>query len=145
MMSLTTMNLIKMRMDMYLKKIILSIALLGTTMVYAIDAETNSTLIDMNTHPIAIDLGWLYLKPMSNNHTYAYYVAGTQPDYQNWHAQSVNPHYASALELGLRYTLKENQLNLAIDWLHLNSNDKAYKEGNQTINLANIEFDGPTL
>jgi hypothetical protein len=143
MMSLTTMNLIKMRMDMYLKKIILSIALLGTTMVYAIDAETNSTLIDMNTHPIAIDLGWLYLKPMSNNHTYAYYVAGTQPDYQNWHAQSVNPHYASALELGLRYTLKENQLNLAIDWLHLNSNDKAYKEGNQTINLANIEFTGP--
>lgn len=142
MMNLTTMNLIKMRIDMYLKKIILSIALLGTTIVYA-NTETNNTLTDINTHQLAVDLGWLYLKPMSNNHTYAYYVAGTQPDYQNWHAQSVNPDHSSALELGLQYTLKENQLNFAIDWLHLNSHDSASVDGNQTVNLANIEFTGP--
>src|SRR5437870_13498069 len=98
----------------YLKKVLLPLVLLNATIVCA--SETNK-------NPVAIDLAWLYLKPMSNNYTYAYYVAGTQPYYQNWHAQVVNPGYTSAFELGLRYAIKENQLTLFIDWLHLQSSD----------------------
>jgi len=94
-------------------------------------------------HQTAVQFGWLYLKPMSNNHTYAYDVSGSQPYFQDWHAQALNPPYSSAFELGLQYTLKEKPLAASIDWLHLNSNGSAYKQGNQTLNLVDIEFIAP--
>lgn len=119
---------------LFSKKIVLSIMLLSTTLAYA---------NEQNKNQVEVDLSWLYLKPGSNNHTYAYYVAGTQPYYQDWHAQAVNPNYTSAFELDLRYAVTENQLNMALNWLHLHSDDSASKQGNQTINVANIEFVGP--
>jgi hypothetical protein len=119
---------------MFLKKIVMLVALLSTTFAYA---------NEQNKNQVEVNLGWLYLKPMSNNYTYAFYVAGTQPDFQNWHAQAINPSYSSALELILRYSLKESQLNLSLDWLHLHSSDNASKQGNQTLQVANIEFVGP--
>jgi hypothetical protein len=122
-----------MRINAVLKQIVLSIALISTT-VYA---------NEQNKNQVEVDLGWLDLKPMSNNHTYAFYVAGTQPYFQNWHAQAVNPDYTSTLELALRYPLKENQLNFSMDWRHLRSNDNASKQGNQTTDVTNIEFVGP--
>lgn len=88
---------------------------------------------------------WLYLKPMSNNHTYAYYVAGTQPFSQSWHAQSVNPSYSSAFELGLLYHFPESSLNTSVDWIHLDTSDSANKLGNQSTNFATVAFVGPTF
>lgn len=119
---------------MFLKKIICSVVLLGTTAVYANEQSNYAT---------EIQAGWLYLKPMSNNHTYAYYVAGTQPYFQDWHAQTVNPSYSSAFELGLLYTIKESLFNASIDWIHLSSSDSSFKQGNQTLQFANIEFVAP--
>lgn len=118
---------------MLLKKIVFSIMVLSATNVFA---------VDQNKNQVEVDLGWLYLKPMSNNYTYAYYVAGTQPYFQDWHAQAVNPNYTSTLELNLRYAL-QNPLNVSLNWLHLNSSDSASKQGNQTLAFANIEFVGP--
>ena len=115
-------------------KALISIALLSSTLTHAQEPDQ---------HQMAVQLGWLYLKPMSNNHTYAYYVAGTQPIFQDWHAQAVNPAYASAFELGLQYNFKETPFSAAVDWIHLSSSDSASVQGNQTLNLANIAFVAP--
>lgn len=117
-----------------MKKCILAILLLSSAALHADEQEK---------HPISLLFGWSDLKPMSNNHTYAYDVAGTQPYFQDWHAQVVNPHYSSTWELGMQYAIKDNQYNLTVDWLHLNSSDSASKQGNQTLNLADIEFIAP--
>lgn len=119
---------------MLLKKILLSVSLLAATTSFAHQHNKNN---------IALNLEWLNLKPMSNNHVYAYDVAGFQPFLQNWHAQSINPSYSSAFELGLIYTLNESTLGVSLDWIHLNSNDSSYKQGNQTTDLAYIEFVAP--
>src|SRR4029079_1409071 len=119
---------------MFLKNFILPVALICATGSYAYEQEP---------HSLDIQLGWSYLKPMSNNHTYAFDVAGTQPYFQDWHAQAVNPKYTSSWELGLRYALRENRYNLAVNWLHLNSSDSDGKSGNQTLSLADIEFVAP--
>lgn len=118
---------------MLLKKIAVSVALLSATTVYALQQEQHHT---------EVQLSWLNLKPMSNNYTYAYYVAGTQPYFQDWHAQTINPAYSSAFELGLLYSVKENVLNANIDWLHLDSRDSTQKRGNQTTQETDIEFVG---
>ncbi|CDZ77399.1 hypothetical protein BN59_01682 [Legionella massiliensis] len=86
---------------------------------------------------------WLYLQPMSNNHTYAYYVAGEQPFSQSWHAQSVDPSYTSAFELGLLYQFRDSSLGASVDWIHLSSKDSASKRGNQTTQFTNVAFVGP--
>lgn len=88
---------------------------------------------------------WLYLKPMSNNHTYAYYVAGEQPYSQSWHAQSVNPSYSSAFELDFFYHFPESLLNANVDWIHLDTSDSASKRGNQSTDFATVAFVGPTF
>lgn len=119
---------------MYFKKMILPIALLSASAVYA---------NEINKNTLEVQLGWLNLKPMSNNHTYAYYVAGTQPYYQDWHAQSINPSYTSAFELGLAYAITPNFFNTSIDWMHLSSSDSGFKQGNQTTQVANIAFVAP--
>ena len=119
---------------MYFKKIILPAALLSVSTVYANDVAKNA---------LEIQLGWLHVKPMSNNHTYAYYVAGTQPYYQDWHAQAINPSYSSAFELGLRYAINPNAFNTTVDWMHLSSTDSSFKQGNQTTHVANIAFVAP--
>lgn len=118
---------------MFLKKIMLPIALICATTIYA----------DEQANQVAINLGWLYLKPTSNNHTYAYYVSGTQPYNQSWHAQAINPSHSSAFELGLEYIFQDNKLGLAGNWVHLHSTDSANKQGNQTLEVANIEFVAP--
>lgn len=123
-----------MRMNMLFKKMILSVALLNAAAVCAMET---------NQHQAEIKLGWLNLKAMSNNYTYAFYVAGTQPYFQDWHAQAFNPSYTSAYELGVLYPLQENSLNTSMDWIHLNSNDSSSKSGNQTLNVANIDFVAP--
>ena len=119
---------------MLFKKIMLSVALLNAAVVYA---------MEQNQHHAEIQFGWLNLKAMSNNYTYAYYVSGTQPYFQDWEAQAFNPSYASAYELGLVYQLQENTLNASIDWIHLNSRDSSYKQGNQTLNEVNLAFVAP--
>lgn len=119
---------------MLLKKILLSVAFLSTSSVYANQPPQ---------HLLEVSGAWLALKPMSNNYTYAYYVAGTQPYFQSWHAQSIDPSYSSAFELGVLYHFKDSSLNANIDWIHLTSSDSADKQGNQTIKFANIEFVGP--
>lgn len=119
---------------MLFKKIVLSMALLGATGVYANEHAKNL---------IEVQLAWLNFKPMSNNHTYAYDVAGKQPYYQDWHAQSINPSYASGFELGLQYTFQPDIFNASVDWMHVSSNDSSYKKGNQTLQFANIEFVAP--
>lgn len=119
---------------MFLKKIVLSTLFLSASAVYATQGA-NSRL--------EAELGWLYLKPMSNNHTYAYDVAGTQPYYQDWHAQAIDPAYTSAFQLALEYAVKPNLLAASLDWIHLASNDSSFKQGNQTTAVANIEFVAP--
>lgn len=123
-----------MRVHMLLKKIVFSLALLSATTAYSNQQKPNH---------LELAFGWLDLKPMSNNYTYAYYVSGTQPYFQDWHAQTIDPSYSSAFELGVLYQLKEMPLNANIDWVHLSSTDSAYKQGNQTLQVANIEFVGP--
>lgn len=96
-----------------------------------------------NLYRYEISGAWLNLKPMSSNHTYAYYVAGTQPYFQNWSAQSINPSYSPAFELGLLYNLKETSLNASIDWIHFASSDSSEKQGNQVTEVSDVEFVGP--
>lgn len=124
---------------MFLKKIALSVALLSTSMAYAGAVGPASAPL----HKLEIDLSWLNLQPMSNNHVYAFYVSGTQPYFQDWHAQSVDPAYTSAFELGLIYHVEDRPLNASLYWLHLNSTDSANKQGNQTTAFADIEFVAP--
>ena len=90
-----------------------------------------------------VHASWLYLKPMSNNHTYAFYVAGTQPYSQSWYAQSFNPSYSSAFEIGLESALIKNVLNSSASWLHFYSNDASSIQGNDTREVKNIAFVGP--
>lgn len=118
--------------------------LLRKSLVYLLMFSSTFSFADENIkHTLTLQLGWSDLKPMSNNHTYAYEVAGTQPLFQDWHARVVNPTYTSAWELGLQYALQPNQYGLSLNWLHLNSNDKAFQQGNQTLDLADIEFVAP--
>lgn len=119
---------------MLFKKTMLAVALLNAAAVYAMEQKS---------HHLDLQFGWLNLKPMSNNYTYAYAVSGTQPYFQNWAAQALDPSYSSAYELGLVYQLKENILSTSLDWLHLDTKDFSAKQGNQTLNESNIAFVGP--
>lgn len=94
-------------------------------------------------HGSQIALTGLYLKPMSNNHTYAYYVSGTQPHSQSWHAEALLPAYTPTFELAYLHEIYRRELNLTIDWLHLNSKTTASKKGNDTLQLSDIAFVGP--
>lgn len=95
------------------------------------------------SHPALLSLSVLYLKPMSNNHTYAYYVSGTQPYSQSWHAQSIDPSYSPGFDLAYLHEVYPKELNLAIDWVHLNSKNSDSKSGNDTLSLRGIAFLGP--
>ena len=90
-----------------------------------------------------VSLSWLFLKPYSSNHAYASLVSGTQPYYQNWHLQVVNPNYSSAFEVALQSNILENILSGSASWLHFNSNDSNNVQGNSTLNDKNIAFVGP--
>ncbi|MDX2345443.1 MAG: Lpg1974 family pore-forming outer membrane protein [Legionella sp.] len=90
--------------------------------------------------------GVLFLKPQSDNLKYAVFVSGTQPYYQSWHYQAINPKYAPAFNLGLDAFFANQELGLShinIDWLHLGSHDTASKQASEGTDLQTIEFVGP--
>lgn len=123
---------------MLFKRIVLPLTCLIAVTTYAGAGDTV-------VHSLVANLSWLYLKPMSNNHIFAYDVGGQQTYYQNWHAQALNPGNTSAFELGLQYAMQENRYNLSGDWIHLSSSTTASKHGNDTLDLKNIEFVAPSF
>jgi hypothetical protein len=117
-----------MRAIMFLKKKILrkTLFLLALAGIASVNAQEQP-------HRLELQLGWMDLKPISNNYTYAFDVAGTQPYFQSWHAQALNPSYSSAYEVGAQYSINESALNISMDWTHLHSSDSSSKQGNQTL------------
>jgi hypothetical protein len=87
--------------------------------------------------------GLLYIKPNSNNLKYATFVSGTQPYYQSWHYQEINPNYHPAFEAGISYAIPHTSYSATASWTHLNSNDTAYKQASTSTDLTTVEFVGP--
>ncbi|MCH9689291.1 MAG: hypothetical protein K0U24_03960 [Gammaproteobacteria bacterium] len=90
--------------------------------------------------------GLLFLQPQSDNLKYAVFVSGTQPYYQSWHYQAINPSYSPAFELGLNAFFSDEKTDVShasINWLHLGSHDTAFKQASQNTDLKTIEFVGP--
>ncbi|MDR3492410.1 MAG: Lpg1974 family pore-forming outer membrane protein [Gammaproteobacteria bacterium] len=85
----------------------------------------------------------LYIQPYSNNLQYATFVSGTQPYYQSWHYQSIQPSYHPAFELGFNYAITHTPYSAGINWLHLNSNDSSSKQASRNTDLTTVEFVGP--
>ncbi len=97
----------------------------------------------LNSNRSYIYAGLLYLKPTSSNLKYATFVSGTQPYYQSWHYQTIKPDFSPAFELGAGYALPNTLYSAAIDWVHLNSNDNAFKQANTSTDLTTVEFVAP--
>ncbi len=105
--------------------------------------SSTKLLSESQANKSSFNIEWLYIKPYSNNLKYATFVSGTQPYYQSWHYQEINPGYHSAFELGLSYAIPHTSYSAAANWTHLNSNDSSYKQASTGIDTSTIEFVGP--
>ena len=65
----------------------------------------------------------LYLQPCSNNLEYGTLVSPLPLPTPNWANQAIDPHYAPAFNVGMRYTFGESCTDLAMDWTHLQASD----------------------
>lgn len=140
------------------KRIFLSASLTSTVLFYSCigHAFATATLPSANVSPSSEStnnsfdinkssfyIGLLYIEPSTNNLRYATLVSGTQPYYQSWHYQEIEPGYHPAVELGLTYAIPHSSYNVAIDWLHLNSNDSASTQASTNVSETTLEFVGP--
>lgn len=98
---------------------------------------------DNNLNKTSFYIEALYIKPYSNDLKYATFVSGTQPYYQSWHYQEINPNYHGAFELGLNYAIPNTTYSAGVSWVHLNSNDTSYKQASTNTDITTIEFVGP--
>lgn len=107
--------------------------------------STASTLVktSFNANQSSVLVGLLYLQPSSNNLTYATFVSGQQPYYQSWHYQAIDPDFSPAFELGLNYAVPETLYSAALDWVHLNSKDRSFKQASTNTDLSTVEFVAP--
>ncbi|VEG91138.1 Lpg1974 family pore-forming outer membrane protein [Legionella spiritensis] len=88
-------------------------------------------------------VGLLYIKPYSDNLKYATFVSGTQPYYQSWHYQAIDPDYSPAFELGFNYAVPQTPYGAAVDWIHLDSTDTSFKQASRNTDLSTVEFVAP--
>jgi len=88
-------------------------------------------------------VGLLYIKPYSDNLKYATFVSGTQPYYQSWHYQAIDPDYSPAFELGFNYAVPQTPYDAAVDWIHLDSSDTSFKQASRNTDLMTVEFVAP--
>ncbi len=87
--------------------------------------------------------GLLFIQPSSDNLKYATFVSGTQPYYQSWHYQAINPDYSPAFELGFNYAIPQTLYGAAVNWIHLNSSDSSFKQASRNTDLTTVEFVAP--
>ena len=86
-----------------------------------------------------VTLGFLDIKPTADNLKYATFVSGTQPYYQSWHYQAINPDYHPTFELGFNYAFPCTTYSASIFWTHLNSNDSDSKQASTNIDTSTID------
>lgn len=98
---------------------------------------------NINDNKSFASLSFLYIQPTSDNLKYATFVSGTQPYFQSWHYQAIDPNYHPTFELGLNYALPCTPYSAGVFWTHLNSNDSDYKQANTNTDLTTVEFVGP--
>jgi len=96
-----------------------------------------------NINKSSFYIGLLYLKPYSTNLRYATFVSGTQPYFQSWHYQEINPDYHPAFELGFNYAIPHTSYSATVNWVHLNSNDSSFKQASSSTDLTTVEFVAP--
>lgn len=107
------------------------------------DAATPELLTAYSNNKTFFYLSGLYVKPSSDNLKYATFVSGTQPYYQSWHYQAIDPNSHPAFELGINYALPATPYSAAIYWTHINTNDSSYKQASTNTDLSTVEFVGP--
>jgi len=106
-------------------------------------AATDSLHASVENNKSFLHLSFLYLQPNSDNLKYATFVSGTQPYYQSWHYQAIDPNFHPTFELGFNYAIPCTPYSAEIDWIHLNSNDSGYKQANTSTDLTTVEFVAP--
>ncbi len=108
-------------------------------------AETTSTTPTPNysDNKSFFNIDFLYIKPSTNNLKYATFVSGTQPYFQSWHYLQINPDYHPAYEIGFNYAIPRTMYSVAIDWIHLNSDDSSFKQASTSTALETVQFVGP--
>lgn len=107
------------------------------------DLPASTLYTAMNNNKSFFYISLLYIKPNSDNLKYATFVSGTQPYYQSWHYQAIDPSYHAAFDLGFNYAIPCTSYSTAIYWTHLNSNDADFKQANTNTDLTTVEFVGP--
>jgi hypothetical protein len=113
---------------------------------HAADTSLSTKLFndsESNINKTSFYIGLLYIKPYSNDLKYATFVAGTQPYYQSWHYQEINPSYHATFEMGFNYAIPHTSYSASIDWTHLYSNDSSSKQASTNTDIATVEFVGP--
>lgn len=85
----------------------------------------------------------LYLQPSSDNLKYAVFVAGQQPYSQSWHYQEIHPNYSPAFEIGLNYNFAQSPYQATVNWLHLDTSNRTFKQASQNTDLTTVEFVAP--
>jgi len=120
-----------------LPKLYLGIVLAGASCVAASGS--------VGSAPSSTDvyLGLVYFQPSSNNLNYAVFVSGTQPYYQSWHYQAIDPNYSPGFELGGNHVFSDTSYQASLGWLHLNTRDASFKQASQSTALQTIEFVSP--
>ncbi len=96
-----------------------------------------------NANHSNIHVSLLYLQPNSNNLDYAYWVSGLQPYYQNWHAQKLDPNNAPMFDVGFYYAFPDSTYGALLDWMHLSTTSKGFKQATQNTDLTTLEFVAP--
>lgn len=120
-----------------LPKLYLGVMLAGASCAAA------SGSVDSAPSSTDVYLGLVYFQPSSSNLNYAVFVSGTQPYYQSWHYQSIDPKYSPGFELGGNYTFSDTTYLASLGWLHLNTHDSSFKQASQSTDLQTIEFVSP--
>jgi Legionella pneumophila major outer membrane protein precursor len=127
------------------------VSLASLLMCYASVGQADDTAVqtrlfkdsESDINKSSINVALLYLKPYSTDLKYATFVSGTQPYFQSWHYQEINPSYHPAFEVGITYAIPHTLYNASLNWVHLNSNDTSYKQAATGTAIATVEFVGP--
>lgn len=126
-----------------MKRILLGSVLFILTISLNGYANTNKEIYG-RSDGFDVSIEGLYLQPGANNLTYAVHVQPLPLPAPNWSQESVNPDYQPAFKLALDYWLMGHRDRVKIDWLHLNTNDKATAISDSGTNsIAPIFYYGP--
>lgn len=99
---------------------------------------------DIKTSSLGGSITGLFLQPSANNLQYAVYTTPLPLSAPNWYPKAVKPTYRPSFDLELDYHFSNHADQIALDWLHFNSNTNAHFAAKEpTTSIGPTYYFGP--